>query len=174
MPAIVIGTGTAPVLTLITPAPTADESQVTFASVANSFFTSIYNMVVNVNLTIRGMAAVPLASLPIPPGVLDPAFAADADTFLASLPGMITGVNAIITALSLPCSAVTALPTTPSRGGDPVNFPTRAAAEVAALPTLRTQLNAFITALIAYDPNSTRFDGTGVHWDSTTHTWDAG
>lgn len=151
MPVVVIGGGTT-YLSLLPEAPTATESATAFPLTANNFFNSIYIMVGNVNLTIRGTSATDLTVLPVPPQALDATFANDADTFLASLPGMITGVNAIISTLLLSCSAITALPTTPSRGSDPADFATRAASELAALPTLRTQLNDFITALIAYDP----------------------
>jgi hypothetical protein len=168
MPSIVNGGAFIP---LIPTAPAASESPSSFVVTANTFFLSLYLMVREVNSVLIGIS---ITALPAPPAAADSGFAGSADTFVADLPGLVTDVNAIISTFSLPCSSITALPTTPSRGGDPVNFPGRAAAEVAALPTLRTQLNAFITALLAYNPNSTRFDATGVHWDSTTHTWDAG
>lgn len=169
----IVGGGTTTYLSLLPVAPTATESATTFPTTASGFFVALYLMVENVNLTI-GTSAPNLTELPAPPNTYASDFADAGDTFLASLPGMVTGVNNIISTLSLPCSPITALPTAPSRGSDPTNFATLAAAFVAALTTLRTQLNAFITALIAYNPNSTLFDGTGVHWDSTTHTWDAG
>jgi len=93
-----------------------------------------------------------LTKLPSPPQQIDADFAGEADAFVASFPGIRTGVNSIISALSLPCSFVSALPAVPSRGSDPVNFGSESATFLAALPTFRTEINAFIAALNAYDP----------------------
>jgi hypothetical protein len=138
----IVGGGSVPI-DLLPAAPTLSDGVSAFPGIASLFFAHLYRMVSDVNARYPDSLTV----LPTPPNDRASDFATGADALLAALPTLRTDVNTMITTLSLACSAVSALPTIPSRGSDPTDFATQASAFVPALTTLETQLNAFITAL---------------------------
>lgn len=134
---------------LLTAAPTATDSASTFPSIAHNFFGWVWTIVGEINYNTAAFAT-PLTATPHPPSDLASDFASAADTNLASFPQLVIDVNGMIDELSLPVSHVSTLPASPSRGGDPTNFTTKSSAFLAALPTFRTEMNAYINALNAY------------------------
>jgi hypothetical protein len=131
-------------------APSATDDFSTFPTIAAAFFTALSVMVSEANSFTSGTAT-PLSLLPAQPTGGSADFADIADGFVAGLSDLVSDVNGMITELGLSCGAISTLPATPSRSSDPANFGTEGPALVAALATLRTELNAFITSLNSFD-----------------------